>query len=132
MTQDPLQILSALLDGEPVEPDVLAAALLAPGAREALVDFVRLRAAVTADDSRPSPKLHAAIGDALGRRRASGRTAWRMAQATAAAVVLGLAAFGAMSLGGRLQDGATEHPPRATRVLQFEPGVDWHEERGRQ
>jgi hypothetical protein len=53
-----------------------------------------------------------------------------MAQASAAAVVLGLAAFGAMSLGGRLQDGATEQPPRATRVLQFEPGVDWHEGRG--
>lgn len=128
MTRDPLEILSALLDGEPVAPDVLAAALLAPGAREALVDFVRLRAEIGADVSRPSPNLQATIGNALGRRRPPGRT-WRTVQVAAAAVVLSLATFGAMSLRVRLLDGRPEEPPRATRVLQFEPGVDWHEER---
>ena len=127
MTQDPLQILSALLDGEPVEPDVLATALLAPGAREALVDFARLRAELGADDSRPSLALYGAIDQVLGRRRPTSRTVWRVLQGAAAAAVLALAALGAMSLSARFHHGAVEEPPRATRVLQFTPGVDWHE-----
>jgi hypothetical protein len=127
MTQDPFQILSTLIDGEPVAPDVLAAALLAPGAREALVDFVRLRAEIRADESRPSPRLHAAIDHMLGRPRRPRRVMWRVLQGAAAAVVLALAALGASNLPSRFQAAAAEEPPRAGRVLRFTPGVDWHE-----
>jgi hypothetical protein len=127
MSPDPLEILSALMDGEAVAPDVLAAALLAPGAREALVDFARLRAELGADDSRPSPALHRAMDKVLGRQRGHGRPVWHLLQSAAAVVVLALAALGAMSLRTRFYGRGLEEPPRATRIIQFTPGVDWHE-----
>jgi hypothetical protein len=127
MSPDPLETLSALLDGEPVAPDVLAAALLAPGAREALVDFARMRAEVADDDSRPSPGVYRAMDLALGRRRGRLRPMWRLLRSAAAVVILALATLGALSLRTRLYGNAPEEPPKATRVLQFTPGVDWHE-----
>jgi hypothetical protein len=127
VSQESLEVISALLDGEPVAPDVLAAALLAPGAREALVDFARLKAELAADDSRPSPALHRAMDKVLGRRRGHGRPLWRLLQSAAAVVVLALAALGAMSLRTRFYGRGPEEPPPATRIIQFTPGVDWHE-----
>ena len=50
MNQDSRAVLSSFMDGEPVDADVLAAALQAPGAPEALVDFARLRAELADDD----------------------------------------------------------------------------------
>jgi len=127
MSPDPLEILSALMDGEPVAPDVLAAALLAPGAREALVDFAGLRAELAADDSVPSPALHRAMDKILGRSRGHGRPVWRVLQSAAGVVVLVLAALGAMSLRTRFYGRGPEEPPLPTRIIQFTPGVDWHE-----
>ena len=127
MKQDSLEVLSSFMDGEPVEADVLAAALVAPGAREALVDFARLRAELGADDSRPSPALHRAMDKVLGRRRGHGWPVWRLLQSAAAVVVLALAGLGAMSLRTRFYGRGPEEPPRAIRVIQFTPGVDWHE-----
>ena len=124
MSQDPLEVISALLDGEPVAPDVLAAALLAPGVREALVDFAGLRAGLAADDARPSAAFHRAMNGIL-RRRLS--WAWPLLRRVAAVLVLALAAVGAISLGTRFRGNAPDEPPRATRVIQFTPGVDWHE-----
>jgi hypothetical protein len=124
MSQDPLEILSAFMDGEPVAPDALSAALLAPGAREALFDFVALRAGLAEDDSAPSPALTRAMNGTLGR---STRPVWRVLRRAAAVVVLALAAIGAISLGTRFRGNAPDEPPRATRVIQFTPGVDWHE-----
>jgi negative regulator of sigma E activity len=132
MSPDPLEILSALMDGEAVAPDVLAAALLAPGAREALVDFAGLRAELGADDSLPSPALHRAMDKVLARRRSYGRPVWRVLQGAAAVVVLALAALGTMSLRTRFYGPGPEEPPQATRIIQFTPGVDWHEEGGPQ
>jgi hypothetical protein len=126
MTRDPLEVLSALLDGEPVEAEVLAAALLAPGAREALVDFARLRGAVADDDARPSPAFYAAMTAGLSAEPRRRSVAWRVARGLAAAVVLALAGLGAASLPS-LRQPAAEEPPRATRVLRFTPGVDWTE-----
>lgn len=126
MNEEPLEVLSALLDGEPVAPELLSAALLTPGAREALIDFARLRAALAADDSQPSPALHRTMSRVLGRRKWRA-PAWRVLQSMAAVVVLALAALGAASLGTRFRGHAADEPPRATRVIQFTPGVDWHE-----
>ena len=53
MTDTHTETLSAFCDGEPVDPDRLAAALADAPSREALVDFARLRAAVAS--SRPLP-----------------------------------------------------------------------------
>ena len=127
MSPDPLEILSALMDGEAVAPDVLAAALLAPGAREALVDFAGLRAGLTDDDSRPSSRLYRAMDLILGQRRERARPAWRMLRGAAAVVVLSLATLGVLSLRARFHDRGPQEPPPATRVIQFTPGVDWHE-----
>jgi hypothetical protein len=127
MSQDSLEVLSSFMDGEPVDADVLAAALLAPGARETLVDFAGLRAGLAADDSVPSPALHRAIDRMFGRHRGHGRPAWRLLQSAAAVVVLALAALGAMSLRTRFYGRGPEEPPHATRIIQFTPGVDWHE-----
>jgi hypothetical protein len=127
MRPDPLEILSALMDGEAVAPDVLAAALLAPGAREALVDFAGLRAELGADDSQPSPRLYRAMDLALGRRRGRVRPVWRLLQSAAAVVVLALATLGVLSLRTRFSGRGPDEPPQATRVIQFTPGVDWHE-----
>jgi hypothetical protein len=127
VSQDSLEVLSAFMDGEPVAPDALAAALLVPGAREALLDFAALRAGLAADDSLPSPAFYRAMDKVLGRRSGRGRPVWRLLQSVAAVVVLALAALGAMSLGTRFYGRGPEEPPRATRVIQFTPGVDWHE-----
>jgi hypothetical protein len=127
MSPDPLEILSALMDGEAVAPDVLAAALLAPGAREALVEFAGLRAELAADDSSPSSGLYRAMDLAFGRRRERARPVWRLVQSAAAVVVLSLATLGVLSLRSRFYGRGPEEPPRATRVIQFTPGVDWHE-----
>jgi len=124
VSQDPLEVISALLDGEAVVPDVLSAALLAPGAREALVDFAGLRARLAADDARPSAAFLRAMNGILGRRPSA---AWAVLRRVAAVVVLALAAVGAISLGTRFRGNAPDEPPRATRVIQFTPGVDWHE-----
>ncbi len=127
MSPDPLEILSALMDGEAVAPDVLAAALLAPGAREALVAFAGLRAELAADNSSPSPGLYRAMDLALGRRSERARPLWRVLQGAAAVVVLSLATLGALSLRARFYGRGPDEPPPATRVIQFTPGVDWHE-----
>lgn len=124
MSQDSLEFISALLDGEPVAPEALAAALLAPGAREALVDFAALRAGLAGDDSRPSAPFYRAMDRILGGRA---RPVWRLLRRVAAVVVLALAAVGAISLGTRFRGNSADEPPRATRVIQFTPGVDWHE-----
>jgi hypothetical protein len=124
MSPDPMEALSAFMDGEPVAPDELAAALLVPGAREALLDFAALRAGLAADDSRPSLRFHRAMNGILGRRP---RPVGQWLRRAAAVVVLALAAVGAISLGTRFRGSPADEPPRATRVIQFTPGVDWHE-----
>ena len=65
---DAREVLSALIDREPVDPDVLAALLEEAANRRLLVDFVRLRAAVRTDEDEGAarhPATHV-------RRRCSG------------------------------------------------------------
>jgi len=121
------EILSAFLDGEAVDAAELASTLAQPGAREALLDFVRLRAWME-DDEAPSPAFLAAMRTRLKRPplvRLAG--ALRLA---AAAIVLALAAIGALDLGHRFQSERRDEPPQASRVIHFEPGVDWTEKPG--
>jgi hypothetical protein len=99
-------VLSALLDREPVDPDRLAALLERPEARALLVDFVRLRAA-----------LHPEAGDAqpvsstpVRPRRTVARPLFQIA----AAVLL--VALGALA-GARLTPGDGDAPPEPTRVV---------------
>jgi len=128
MDTDVKEVLSAFVDGERVEPVELASALGEPGAREALIDFVRLRAAL-ADESGPSEGFAQEMRKQLDGRRSRRlpRLAW-----LAAAAVFVLATLGALDLGRRLgSEGQTDQPPAVTRVIRYEPGVDWMPVQGR-
>jgi len=130
MNDEPLVALSALLDGEEIEPAALAEALSAPGARELLRDFALLRAEVREDDSLPGPAVYRRLALDSGPVPAS--SWWRRAVpvpapllATAAAVLVSLSVWVGIE---RSRPQAFEQPPTPDQVLRFEPGVDWHEE----
>jgi hypothetical protein len=118
MTENHTEVLSAFCDGEIVDPDLFAAALADQHARAALVDFARLRAAVA-----PVGALPASLG-ALRGPEARPRVA-RWAMASAAAVLLIVAAA---SLLPRISftKSTDQSPPPPSRVVRYEPGVDWH------
>jgi hypothetical protein len=146
---DLIEVLSAFLDGEVVDPKRLAEALSAPGAREALRDFALIRAEVLADESRPGDAFYQTMGpllatpsapDATGARPSSrGEHAalpphqrwWAVAVPVPAAALAALAVlFVALGLwawrplGGRGEPGA-DMPPVPDRVVEWQPGVDW-------
>lgn len=123
------EILSAFVDGEPVEPGELAAALAEPGARETLIDFVRLRVAVAAD-GKPSETFTRRMRERLA--RGPGRRAARLLRLAAALAVATLATVGAYDLvRGARPEQRPDEPPTATRVIRFEPGIDWKPLEGR-
>ena len=124
MTSEEEEILSAFVDGEDYDPQVLMRALAAPGAQACLIDFVRLRADVV-DEEQPSPEFYGAMRAALSVGR--GSRLWWAAKRAAAAAVLAFALLGVFDLAQRLrtQPGG-DAPPRADRVVRFEPGVDWN------
>jgi hypothetical protein len=126
MRDEHMAVLSALVDGEDVSDlTLLAEALSTAEGREALLDFVRLRAHVRADQSRPQPAFYDKVRPVRGAPR--GWSTPRLLRRIAAVVVFVLATAGLIDLGFRLRgEKPAEQPPRATRVLRFEPGVDWH------
>jgi hypothetical protein len=118
-------MLSAFCDGEVVDPDVLGKALADPHARDALIDFARLRAAVALTS--PVPASLARLRVSPVRPRLFG---WTVVAAAAAMVLLLVvsAALLPRTLFTRTTD---QSPPSPSRVLRFEPGVDWHSQGGR-
>ena len=126
MNRDPMESLSAFVDGEAVEPADLSDALAHPRALDALVDFIRLRTALREDRSETSPRFGKAMETLLakeptsppGRRRAVG-----LGIAASLLVGLGLAAGWAMRSGSGAQ--TPPRPPEATRELHFREGIDW-------
>ena len=112
MTTDHAELLSALIDREPVDPDALAVALDDPDGRGALVAFARVRA-----------ELHAPVpgeGEWLAshpvpRAAPARRQLWRLA----AAAVLLAAGLGTGVFAERYA--ARDRPPAATRVVQLDP-----------
>ena len=119
MTTDSREILSALIDREPVDANALTDVLETPDARALLVDFVRLRAVVTADDEETAPAWKApGVSPSISH---TGR--WR---AAAAILLLLGGAGGGFWLGA---EAAREEPPIPNRVLEFKLGVDWQPSR---
>jgi hypothetical protein len=113
------EVLSAFVDGEPVEPSLLAAALDDPDARAALVDFVRFRDVARAD----SEVLPAAL-ERLPLPTRQGRV---LRWAAAAAVLLLMFVAGLLApQPWRQAPDSSDTPPQPTRIERFEPGVDWH------
>ena len=113
------EVLSAFVDGEPVDPVLLAAALEDPDARAAMVDFVRFRDAARADPT--------ALPAGLARLRQPSPLP-RVLRWTAAAAVLALMFVAGLLMPQpwRQNPAGSEAPPQPTRIERFEPGVDWH------
>jgi hypothetical protein len=125
------EVIAAFLDGERVDPAALTNALATPEGRAYLVDVVALRELTSDANAQPF------VGRLLTPPRAS-RTRWLSA---AAALVLTAGAYLAghhAGLTGRPGEPArstttsTSAPPAPapTRVIHFQPGVDWKEATG--
>lgn len=121
MTEEFTNTVSAFVDGERVDPDRLAAALEDRDARTALVDFVRMRAAVRAGD----PSLPASLNTFRPARRAG----WRALRWPAVAALLMLVFLAGLLVPRPWQATSAKSeiaPPAPARIEKFTPGVDWH------
>ena len=117
MNDTRFDIISAFLDGEPVDPDDLARTLAHPDAREQLADFLKLRAVVAGDGT--------ALPRSLVRLRTPRVPIWSARVPLPVAVALALL-FGAGSFAVSQRAPAdAERPPSASRTVRFDPGVDW-------
>lgn len=125
MNESSFEILSALVDGEAVRAEEVAAALELPGAHGALVDYVRLREAVDSDPARPSDAFAARIRRRIpDLDRPETRRRGRAALWAAAALLAVLLPLGTYLLSS--PPAANAPPaPEPNHVLTFEPGVDW-------
>jgi hypothetical protein len=117
------EVLSALLDREPVDVAQLERSLEDPRGRRALVDFVRLRQATEADDARPRTEFYGRVRRERGSRWhiISRRISVPVAAAALLAVLGGFLLSSVVFWG----ESRSARPPEATRVIRFEPGVDW-------
>ncbi len=133
MNHDPLEVLSAFIDGEESDPHALAQALCEPGAREILRDFALLRAEVLSDDGRPDAGFYATMERRLGNRgrlRQWWATPLRVPIPVVVAAGVALLVVGLWAGADRIRESLEhlERPPRADRVVRFVPDVSWHEE----
>lgn len=121
MHDEALELLSAFLDGEEVDPRALADALAHPGAREALREWTLLRAEVR-DLARPSPAFYSRMDRALARGEAP---FWRRAVPVPWPALAAAGAIVAVGIALAVKD-RPELPPTPSRTLTFEEGVEWH------
>jgi hypothetical protein len=110
---DTRELLSALIDGEAVNADLVADVLEKPANRALLADFLRLRTSVQADDEGP-PEWRDDRVTTFDTAPRSMRTWLRVA------AVLALLTAGA--LGGTWIEGVLtrERPPEPTRIVQLQ------------
>ena len=124
MSED-FEVISALLDGDRVDLEQLETALESPAARQALVDFVKLREAGRSERPTPRPEFYERPRvRQLNRQQSAG-----VPLPYAAAVVLLAMLLGSFFDLNSFRHRAPAAPPEATRVLTFESGVDWSPER---
>jgi len=124
MTQDTFATLSALIDGEPVDPGQLRATLRLPGANEALVAFATLRWQAHLDNNVPGTDFYRTIAFNSPARLLAKMPRHVGALAAAAALVL-LSAAAGMLVGRHVGPRLMGQPPRTERAVHFVPGVDW-------
>jgi hypothetical protein len=114
------ETLSALIDGEPVDLELLTEALESRDGRDALVAFARSRTVLAADPITPSSEWRHAVARQLTSRRAPSLRLLSYGTAAgllAASLLLGFAA-------DRWWQGRSDAPPHAERVLRFD-AADW-------
>lgn len=114
MTTEDAEVLSALIDREPVDPETLRRVLEDPEGRRALVEFVTLRRDIQAPHPEEAEWRPAPVGamPAAARRP---RARWQLA----AAAALVASAMGAGIWAERYR--GRDRPPEPTRVVQLEP-----------
>lgn len=114
--------ISAFLDNEPFDASELGAALAEPGGRELLLDLIALRAVVQEDDASTQQIDTRAF---LRQRRL-----WIAAGFAAATVLFtigGAFTMRAMRSAPAPTSSEADVPPQPTRVVTFEPGLEWHD-----
>jgi hypothetical protein len=111
---DARDVLSALIDREPVDPDVLARVLEDAEGRAMLVDFVRVRAAVTADEDEEAAPLQAPGAWLAAPRRSRGSRWLRVA------AVFTLLAAGAGGGAWVERYLSRERPPEPDRIVRLD------------
>jgi hypothetical protein len=116
MTTEDFEVLSALIDREPVDPDVLRRVLDDPEGRRALVEFVTLRRGIQAPRPGETDWVAAPTLPPAPPAVFRPRVRWPLAAAAAALVAAALGA-GVWTERYRLR----ERPPEPTRIVQFEP-----------
>jgi hypothetical protein len=119
MTPNDTEVLSALVDGEAIDPSALATVLETAEARAILVDFVRLRNAARMD----APPLPQGLGQLRVPR--TNRHGWQWAAVAAALVIMFIA--GLLTPVSWRDETSDDAPPEPTRIEQFVPGVDWRQ-----
>jgi len=123
MTND--ELISAFIDGEPVDPVLLAVALGTPAGREYLVDLLRLGALVAEAETD-------AVGETPGSARKESRR-WLVAAAAALLVSLGAFAAG-MQVGQQVIPALTtaqqQDAPIPDRVIELREGIEWRNNLG--
>ena len=127
MQREPSEVLSAFVDGEPVDPEVLSEALSGPGAVTALVDFIRLRGAAREDRVVPSPQFYAAFDRLFNQRSEEPKARLRsIGLAFAATVLIGFGVAAGWIIHSGNGPRRASRPPEVTREENFVQGVDWH------
>jgi hypothetical protein len=115
--------LSRLIDGDSVDPEIVAEALESPDGRRILVDFAVVRATLNLDTAAPSagfyPRMRVSLAAAEPPRpQRTEHVSLRIVAVSAAAALL----LGIGIESWRHQ--RTDAPPPAARVLRFAPS-EW-------
>ena len=113
------EVISAFIDGEAVDPTLLAGALADPVGRQCLVDLLRLGTLVAEaenglDVPSPVPKQKT--------------PRWLLAAAAALIVGAGAFAAGVQVAQQSMQASVTAQqqvPPKADRVIELREGIEW-------
>ena len=108
------ELLSALIDGETVDAELVAAVLESPADRALLVDFLRLRNSVQADDEPVSEWLPDRFTEPHPVHSSGPSTRLR------AAAAIGLLAAGALAGAWGEHLFTRERPPTPSRVVQLQ------------
>ena len=119
-----VEVISTFIDGEPVDPKLLTAALADPDGRQSLVDLLALGALISESEAE-------AIGKTPGSVRKE-PPRWLFA---AAALVVGLGSFAlGMQVGEQDAPDSTtaqqQEPPNPDRVIELREGIEWRNNAG--